>query len=79
MMFNSSTHGGSFSQNLEDFDSIRSVLLYRSVALFNRLNLNCIHVFVAELLVSPGGLCKYLRGFKKNLVQVCRIRKNQVM
>ncbi|XP_075884365.1 protein inturned isoform X1 [Nelusetta ayraudi] len=28
MMFNSSTHGGSFSQNLEDFDSIRSVLLY---------------------------------------------------
>ncbi|XP_074518534.1 protein inturned isoform X3 [Halichoeres trimaculatus] len=28
MMFNISIDGGSFSQNLEDFDSIRSVLLY---------------------------------------------------
>lgn len=31
MMFNISIDGGSFSKNLEDFDSIRSVLLYRSV------------------------------------------------
>lgn len=75
MMFNSSTYGGSFSQNLEDFDSIRSVLLYRSVALFNRLNLNCLHVFVAVLLWVQGG-CVNTVGDLKNLVQVCRIRKN---
>lgn len=31
MMFNIPIDGGSFSKNLEDFDSIRSVLLYRSV------------------------------------------------
>lgn len=67
MMFSSSTYGGSLSQNLEDFDSIRSVLLYRSVALLNGLNLNCLHCCLA---LSPGGLCKYRRGFK-NLVQVC--------
>ncbi|KAF0021646.1 hypothetical protein F2P81_026101 [Scophthalmus maximus] len=29
MMFNISIDGGPFSKNLEDFDSIRSVLLYR--------------------------------------------------
>lgn len=31
MMFNISIDGSSYSKNLEDFDSIRSVLLYRSV------------------------------------------------
>lgn len=31
MMFNISINGSSFSENLDEFDSIRSVLLYRLV------------------------------------------------
>lgn len=86
MMFNISIDGASFSKNLEDFDSIRSVLLYRSVQLTNgaRLLLGYCSACVLYIFkqfahscvryLSTGTWLKFAgcrRGFK-NLVQVCK-------
>ena len=63
MMFNISIDGGSFSKNLEDFDSIRSVLLYRSVKhnCLNKLRNSLFsHTYSCELLC---GQRQFVRGF----------------
>lgn len=75
MMFNSCTHGGYSSQNLEDFDSIHSVLLYRSVALFHRLNLKCLRGCAA---VSARGRLN-TGGDLKTSCSLCRIRTNELV
>lgn len=63
-MFNISLDGGSFSKNLDDFDSIRSVLLYRSVKPIPRrddyqdliYSFNCIFCEVVLFGQRPEGL-----------------------
>ena len=69
MMFNISIDGGSFSKNLEDFDSIRSVLLYRSVANSHDARMAQLPFFSlfthsVVLLFGRSGFAKYRRGFK---------------
>lgn len=52
MMFNISIDGSSFSKNLEDFDSIRSVLLYRSVKTkIAYLNIALLFLFCSSFLL----------------------------
>lgn len=77
MMFNISLDGGSFSKNLDDFDSIRSVLLYRSVKPIQGWTIqnlvysfDCIFVKLF-CLVRDQRVSEYRRGFN-NLVQICR-------
>lgn len=62
MMFNISIDGGSFSKNLEDFDSIRSVLLYRSVKHLNcYLHKACVCLIQPEV-VGVVGRRHFVRG-----------------
>lgn len=67
-MFNISIHGNSFSENLDEFDSIRSVLLYRLVK--NRHDVvtasqRCIIVSLCVLHVARGWIVsEYHSGFE---------------
>lgn len=52
MMFNISIDGSSLSENLDEFDSIRSVLLYRLVNPETTLYLNAASIYLRMLLTQ---------------------------
>lgn len=71
MMFNIPIDGSSFSKNFEDFDSIRSVLLYRSVKPLSKWSQSATNdLCKGQIVLYCQRLPEYQRGFK-SLMRFC--------